>query len=257
MKQWKRMMTFFWSIFGLISSPISVFAIGEAILVERLPSDESAFVQGFELLDDGTLLISTGLYGQSRIQTLSPKNGKVKVQAKLDSDLFGEGITSTDTAIWQLTWKEGVAFKRDKKNLSHFTPYYFDGEGWGLAYDSNEKVLWHSDGTSHLMKRSADNFELLDTITVKDGFLELGNINELEFANDAIYANIWHTNVIVKIDTQTGEVVKKWDLTSLVQTLKFEEENVNRVLNGIAHIEDNLFYVTGKLYPEIWKVNLQ
>ncbi|MBF6626523.1 glutaminyl-peptide cyclotransferase [Aerococcaceae bacterium zg-BR9] len=253
----KRIFIFLGILLAFIACQQSVFAVGDVVLVERFPSDETAFVQGLELLEDGTLLMSTGLQGKSRIQTISPKNGKVQVRSKLDSSLFGEGITVTDSAVWQLTWKNGIAFKRDKKDLSKSEAYKFKGEGWGLAYDLKEKVLWQSDGTNLLMKRNPENFELLETISVRDGNLPVKSINELEFANDAIYANIWHTNKIIKINPKTGAVMKQWDLTELVQSLMVKKGDINRVLNGIAHIKGNEFYVTGKLYPEIWRVSLQ
>lgn len=240
----------------LVFKSPSIFA-QEVVLKDTFSSDDQAFVQGLALWDKDRLLMGTGLYGKSAIGWLDLESGKFTPKEQLDATLFGEGVTVTPDVVWQFTWKKGKAFKRSKDDLAILEEVAYQGEGWGLAYDADRHVIWSSNGSANLTKRDADTFAVIETLAVTDNQQPLDLLNELEYANGQLYANIWMTNTIVAIDVTSGEVVRKWDLTPLVETLSFSDSNPDRVLNGIAHIEEDEFYVTGKLYPVIWRVQLQ
>lgn len=236
--------------------PQVALATGKVELVADYSIDEPVFTQGLELLDK-QLVLGTGLYGESEIGYLDLTSGKFQTIDTLEPQYFGEGLTATPHYLWQYTWREGKAFKRSLDDLSIQETVDFDGSGWGMAYDEEEQVIWTSDGTEKLTKRNPETFEAIDFLTITYQGKPITQINELEFANGSIYANVWQTNFIVKINLTTGKVDEIWDLTPLVEQLDFKEENPDRVLNGIAHIEDNRFLVTGKLFPIVWEVHLK
>lgn len=236
---------------------ISVSSQAEYQLIDVHPSDAAAFTQGLEMHED-ELLIGTGLYGQSYLGMVDLNDGNIEVIDELDEQYFGEGLTITPQYIWQLTWRENTAFKRDIDTLEIIEEVSYEGEGWGLAYDEDRDVLWMSDGSSVLEQRDPETFELIDAIDVKQNNVEIRNINELEYANGLIYANVWYTHNILAISPDSGEVEANYDLSSLHQDY-FSEEELAQIdtLNGIAHIEDNRFYITGKLYPVIFELELK
>ncbi len=126
------------------------------------------------------------------------------------------------------------------------------GEGWGLAYDKRQKVLWLSDGSSKLQKLDAKNFNKISEISVQNNGKPVEYINELEYANGFLYANIWQSNKIIKINPNTGKVLNTYDFSPLVSTLNLTDPD--SVLNGIAHIGGQSFYITGKNFGVVWQV---
>lgn len=236
----------------------SVSSQGQYELVEVYPSDANAFTQGLELNDQEQLLLGTGLYGESTIGYLDLTTGQYNIVDQLSDNYFGEGITETKDAVWQLTWRNGIAFKRDKDTLEIIDEVNYEGEGWGLAYDGDTNTLWMSDGTSVIEQRDSETFEILDTIDVTlDGKL-VEEINELEYVNGYIYANVWYTNIIIVINPKTGVVENYYDVTALLSDyLTAQQLKDIDTLNGIAHIADNRFYITGKLFPVVFEVELQ
>lgn len=250
---------FYW----ILSSPITSMAQEAINLLEVYPNDQSAFTQGLEVhpeMEPHQLLMGTGLYGESSIGVLDLKMGQYRVIDALEEKYFGEGLTVADEAIWQLTWKEGTAFKRDLKSFAVLEAVDYSGQGWGLAYDSDRQQLWMSDGSSQLTIRDKETFEVLNTIEVTYNQQAVTSLNELEFANGLIYANIWLTNKIVAINPADGQVEYIYDLSDLIEQVNhnYSEEITAQmdVLNGIAHLEDNIFYLTGKHYPYVLKVEL-
>lgn len=228
-------------------------------LIETLPSDNQLFTQGLEFNEAHELILATGKHGESQIGILDPTNGKFNHKASLESKYFGEGITISPQGIWQLTWKEKTVFLRDAKTYKVINSFKFDQEGWGIAYDDQRQSLWMSDGSNKLYERSLDDFSIIQIIEIFDAKQQAMNrLNELEFANGFIYANMWYTQYILKIDPNNGKVVGVFDMSSIIQQTKFTEEEKQRldVLNGIAHLKDNEFYVTGKYYPVIYHVKL-
>lgn len=228
-------------------------------LLNITDSDPSLFTQGFESWDDKNLLIGSGLYGKSDIGLLNIEDGTFESMDQLDNQYFGEGVTITPSGIWQLTWKSGQAFLRDSKTFEIIKTVSYETEGWGIAYDEQNDCLWMSDGTSSIYQRDAESFELLDQFELIDGQGHpVGKINELEWANGNIYANIWYTQTIAVIDPQEEKLIKTYDLSTIVDDLDLTQSQRDHmdVLNGIAHKEDNLFYLTGKNYPIIMEVRL-
>lgn len=251
---------------GLVSfllRPISVDAQAAIKLLEVYPSDQAAFTQGLELygeLEDNKLLMGTGLYGSSSIGLLDLEVGEYQVIDNLEEEYFGEGLTVTDDAIWQLTWKAGKAFRRNLDTFERLETVDYAGQGWGLAFDSDRQLLWMSDGSQLLSIRDQDSFELLGQLEVTYNEQTISNLNELEYANGLIYANIWLTEQIVAINPESGEIENVYELSSLIALVnqEFSQKQVEAmdVLNGIAHIEDNQFFITGKHYPYVLKVEL-
>lgn len=246
-----------------VSSPLTSMAQDSINLLAVYPSDQSAFTQGLEIhpgLEPHQLLMGTGLYGESSIGILDLKSGEYQVIDALKEEYFGEGVTVTDEAIWQLTWKEGTAFKRDMESFDILEEVDYSGQGWGLAYDFERQQLWMSDGSSQLTVRNKETFEVLETVEVTYNKQAVAYLNELEYANGLIYANIWLTNQIVAINPANGNVEYIYNLSDLIDKVSDDySEKITAqmdVLNGIAHLEDNIFYLTGKHYPYVLKVEL-
>jgi glutamine cyclotransferase len=224
----------------------------KADVVEEIPHDPEAFTQGLELVD-GVLYEGTGLEGRSSIRAVDPETGQVTNKTDLPADLFGEGITVAGDTIWQITWQDGVAIRRDRETLAEQGRVGYEGEGWGLCHDPEADRLIMSDGTARLTFRDVDTF-------AEEGGVDVENvtkINELECVPDQdgrlqVYANIWQTDEIVRIDPANGQVTATIDLSGLLP----EEDRAGAdVLNGIARIPGtDEFLVTGKLWPKMFRV---
>lgn len=247
---------YFLYVFLLFLVYSKVEASDDYRLLKTFSNDDSLYVQGFEQYDGQHIVIGTGKYGSSMIGLYNIETGEYQVFDPLGEDYFGEGLTRVEDYIWQFTWREGTAFKRDFSTLKVIETVKYQGEGWGMAYDEEENVIWTSDGSHFLTKRDSKTFSEISKLSISENNRLVLNINELEFVNGAIYANIWQTNDIIKIDLETGKVMHRWNLSDLVDKLEFSTEDTNRVLNGIAHIKDNRFYITGKRYPVIWEIEL-
>lgn len=245
-----------WLLSLTIIPIISVSSQVDYKLIDIYPSDPTAFTQGLEVYEN-QVIIGTGRYGKSIIGILNLENGEIEVMGQLDKTYFGEGLTVSPQYIWQLTWQENTAFQRDKNSFEIIDIIFYEGEGWGLAYDSDRDTLWMSDGTTYLQQRNPETFALIDRLEVRYQGQEIDDINELEYANGQIYANIWYTNQVIAINPETGEVSQVYDLTPILQEyFTAEERQKIDSLNGIAHIEGNRFYITGKLYPLIFEIEL-
>jgi glutamine cyclotransferase len=228
-----------------------------ADVIEAIPHDPTAFTQGLELVD-GVLYEGTGREGESTIRTVDPDTGKVERSADLPADLFGEGITVAGDTIWQITWQDGVAIRRDRATLAERGRAQYDGEGWGLCHDPGGDRLIMSDGTDKLTYRDVTTFAEEGEVLVRDAAGEpVEDLNELECVPDRdghvqVYANVWQTDRIVRIDPGAGRVTATVDLAGL---LPEEDRAGTDVLNGIAAIPGtNEFLVTGKLWPTMFRV---
>jgi glutaminyl-peptide cyclotransferase len=225
-----------------------------ALRVEVLatyPHDPAAFTQGLEMYD-GLLYESTGRYGDSDIRITEVDTGEVRALVPLPESAFGEGLTIVDDVIWQLTWREGYAFRRDRDTLTELDRVRYDGEGWGLCYDERADRLVMSDGTAQLSFRDPATFELLDTVTVREDGRPLAMINELECVDGAVWANVWLTDRIVRIDPDQGLVEAVVDASGL---LPADQRDDADVLNGIAAVPGtDTFLLTGKLWPTLFLV---
>lgn len=231
---------------------------GNIKVLNIFKSDTKAYTQGLEIDEKGVLYHATGRHGTSGIGILDRENGKLNYIVELSEEYFGEGITITPFGLWQLTYKEKTAFLRDKKTLDVIKTVSYDTEGWGISYNEDDGMLLMSDGTDEIFIRDAKTFDIVDSFKVKLNGEKLERLNELEYFGGFLYSNIWQTFDIVKIDLKSREVVKVYNFEKIINDLEISKEvreNMN-VLNGIAHIEGNRFYVTGKYYPVLLEVEL-
>lgn len=220
-------------------------------VLERYPTDPAAFTQGLEL-SDGLLYESTGQYGESDVRVVEVQTGEVLQLEPLAPEFFGEGLTVVDDSVWQLTWREGVAFRWDRETLTELARVNYEGEGWGLCHDPERDRLVMSDGSAELTFRDPESFDLIGSVEITRSGEPQPMINELECVGDQVWANIWLTDEIVRIDPERGVVDAVVDATGLLTS---EEQNGADVLNGIAAIPDtDTFFITGKLWPWVFEV---
>jgi glutamine cyclotransferase len=218
------------------------------------PHDVDAFIQGLEI-HDGVLYESTGQNGKSWIGIVDVKTGVPDKKVQLDEKYFGEGITIMNNKVYQLTYKTKVGFVYDLKTwkrLREFSQPLI--EGWGITHDNTNLIM--SEGSEKLYFVDTASFKPVRTVTVTDANGPVTKLNELEYVDGFIFANVWETNRIVKIDPQSGKVVGQMDLTSLAQNAALRHSG-SEVLNGIAyHPGTKLFLVTGKNWPSIYVLQL-
>lgn len=226
-------------------------------VLATIPHDPEAFTQGLELVD-GVLYEGTGLEGKSTMRAVDPATGVVEHVTPLPADLFGEGITVADDTIWQITWQDGIAIRRDRATFAERGRVQYDGEGWGLCHDPASNRLIMSDGTDRLTFRDPATFTEEGDVRVTDDRGEpVTKLNELECVHDQdgrvlVYANVWQTDEIVRIDPASGHVNATIDLSGL---LPATDRAGADVLNGIAAVPGtNEFLVTGKLWPSMFRV---
>lgn len=220
-------------------------------VLETLPHDTDAFTQGLEIVD-GVLYEGTGQSGRSYVSATDFATGEELARVDLPAPLFGEGITVTDSSLWQLTWTDGVAFERDPVTLEERRTVEYEGEGWGLCHQAEQDRLVMSDGSSELTFRDPETFEAIGSVEVTAAGEPVTNLNELECVDGVVYANVWLTDEIVRIDPETGEVTGEIDASGL---LTDEEAQAADVLNGIARVPGcDSFLITGKLWPHMFRV---
>lgn len=237
---------------GAVSDTSTVPVLTAEVTAEH-PFDSSAFTQGLEVMPDGDLLVSTGLNGESRIFRAPVDDAaSPTVSEDLDERHFGEGATLHGDTVWQLTWKSGVAFARDADTLEVTRTASYDGEGWGLCSDGDRLVM--SDGSPTLTFRDPDSFEPTDDVEVTLDGEPVEELNELECTGTGdgreVWANVWHSDRVLRIDPATGEVTGVVELD-----LPAGDRDGADVLNGIArNATDDGFLVTGKLWDTLYEV---
>ena len=220
----------------------------EVEVVGRRPHDVTAYTQGL-VLSGERLFESTGLFGESTLREVDPHTGEVLRQIELDERYFGEGLAAVDDRLIQLTWHEGTALTYRVDDLTPIGNFTYESEGWGLCDDGSRLVM--SDGSSTLYFRDRQTFELQDTLAVLSGETPVDQLNELECVDDAVYANVYQTTDIVRIDAATGHV------TAVIDASRFLDEPGTDagVMNGIAYDSDaGTFLVTGKNWPTLFEV---
>ena len=221
--------------------------VPEVISVRK--HDPTAFTQGL-LLYNGVFYESTGLNGQSSLRRVDPATGKVQAKVDVPEQYFAEGLALVGDRLIQLTWQEGTAFVYDVDTLEQTSTFSYEGEGWGLCYDGSQ--LYMSDGSDTLFLRNPQTFELQGELLVTVGGQGVPLLNELECVGDYIYANVWKTDLILKIEKATGEVEAVINAAGLLTPGEAAEADV---LNGIAYDEaKDVFYITGKLWPSLFEV---
>ncbi len=222
------------------------------MIVQVFPHDTSAYTQGLAYRD-GFLYEGTGRNGRSSLRKVRLETGKVIQHVDLGPEFFGEGITIIKDRVFQLTWKSGVGFVYDLNTFHLLRRFAYSGEGWGLATNGHDLFL--SDGTSEIRVLDAETSQEKRRLRIHEGATLVDQVNELEFVDGQIFANVWHSNRIARISPQTGEVVGWVDLTGLLSPVyRLEPE---AVLNGIAYDPTRKrLFVTGKLWPSIFEIRL-
>ena len=221
-------------------------------IVATYPHDPNAFTEGLTC-QDGILYESTGLYGQSSLRQENLTTGQVLLQVSLPSQYFGEGIAIVNNTIVQLTWQNHIGFVYDKNTFAVLGNFSFPTEGWGLTFNGTELIM--SDGTSNLYFLNATTFQKTGQVQVHDGNQSITEINELEYINDTVYANIWQTNNIAEINPITGQVEAWISLASI--SAQNKNGNPDAVLNGIAYdLQTNRLFVTGKDWSNLYLIDL-
>ncbi len=219
-------------------------------LVNTFPHDATAFTQGLVYIDGG-FFEGTGLWGESTLRETALTSGQVLRSVALESQYFGEGITLFDDRIIQLTWQEHTGFVYDRATFELLQTFAYDTEGWGITHDGQRLIV--SDGSSTIYFWDPETLQEIGRITVRDHRGPLNLLNELEYVNGEIWANIWMTDLIARISPETGDVLGYIDLSGLLDTSNLPQPA--DVLNGIAHDPaTGRLFVTGKLWPSIFEI---
>jgi len=234
---------------GCEASPPVVRMVPQVI--RTVPHDPGAYTQGL-ILQGNRFYESTGQYGSSTIREVEVETGRVVVSRPLGEEYFGEGLARVGDRLIQLTWQEGVAFIYDLATLSPVGSMEYEGHGWGLCYDGT--FLYMTNGSADLQRRDPETFQLLETLQVRLDGAPVFQVNELECVGDDIYANVFMSNRIVRVDKATGVVTAEIDATGLVPE-GGRPLDAGAVLNGIAwDPASDTFYLTGKLWPTMFQV---
>ncbi|MGN6567752.1 MAG: glutaminyl-peptide cyclotransferase [Flavipsychrobacter sp.] len=226
-------------------------------LVKEYPHDTSAYTEGLQYVD-GYLYESTGEYGQSDLRKTRLEDGKVLEKKKLDNKYFGEGLAVLNGKIYQLTYQEKTGFVYDEKTMKPERTFSFNtAEGWGMTTDGHNLI--YDDGSNVLHYLNPTTLQETKHINVTENGNAVDDINELEYIKGYVYANQWQTDIIYKIDTATGNVVGKIDLSDLRSRTGIppisNAKGAPEVLNGIAYdAANNRIFITGKYWPKIFEV---
>jgi glutamine cyclotransferase len=221
-------------------------------VINTYPHDRNAFAQGL-IFSDGILYEGTGLYGRSSLRRVDLETGQVLQFLPLPPQFFGEGITLFGNQIIQLTWKANTGFVYDKDSFELEKSFGYPTEGWGITHDGERLIM--SDGTANLYFWDPETFAEIGRVEVYDNNGPVVRLNELEYINGEVYANVWQTNLIARIDPATGRVLGWIRLDGLL-TAEDLSEPVD-VLNGIAYdAENDRLFVTGKFWPKLFEIEV-
>jgi len=222
-------------------------------VVERFPHDTTAFTQGL-VWKNGFLYESTGLNGRSSVRKVELKTGKVVDRTGLDPIYFAEGLAVIGDKLYQITWLNQRGFVYDIATLTKRSEFSYMGEGWGLASDGT--VLYKSNGTDVITVHDKTDFKVMRTLNVVLNGKPCGKLNELEWVDGELWANVWQSDVIVRIDPNSGIVKSMIDCTGLLGQM--ERNGTADVQNGIAYdAEKKAIYVTGKNWPWLYQIQVK
>ena len=221
-------------------------------VVKAYPHDPTAFTQGL-VFADGIFYESTGLNGESSLRKVKPETGAVIQKIPVENPYFAEGLALVGDELVQLTWRTQVGFVYDKTTFKRLRTFAYPTEGWGIAYDGKQLVM--SDGSSRLFFLDPKTQKPLRSVEVTEGSVPVRELNELEFVHGELWANVWQTDLIARINPATGKVTAWIDLTGLLRLEARGPEG--DVLNGIAWDKagDRIF-VTGKKWPWLFQIEL-
>ncbi|MCC5878020.1 MAG: glutaminyl-peptide cyclotransferase [Candidatus Sumerlaeia bacterium] len=218
-------------------------------VIHTYPHDPGAFTQGL-FFHEGKLYESTGKHGKSSLREVRYTTGEVVRQVDLPHEFFGEGLEMVGDLLYQLTWRENTAFVWDLETFQQVNQFQYEGEGWGLTYNGEHLIM--TSGSTNLYFRDPDTFALVHTQPVTLDGRPQRWLNELEYVDGLVWANIFMEDKIVAVDPRTGRITKVVDCSGLL------EPQVRRrvdVLNGIAwHPERETFFITGKYWPKLFEV---
>lgn len=253
------MMVLFWALLltgrdnvaGASDNQTQTDQVYDYKVVNVYPHDESAFTQGL-VFDEGALFEGTGQYGKSTLRKVDLKTGAVKKEISLPDWIFGEGIAILEDRIVQLTWRSKKGFVYDKESFEETGNFSYQSEGWGITSDGSHLIM--SDGSDALYFLDPETFQVQEQLRVKYKGEPVNRLNELEYVKGEIYANIWTSDSIAIISPKNGEVRAWIDLGGL---LPKEDRAGANVLNGIAYDpKDDRLFVTGKLWPKLFEIDL-
>lgn len=240
--------------FGCAQAPAAAVPHYTVKIVKTFPHDPAAFTEGL-FYDGGKLFESTGRNGSSWIREVDLDTGKVLRHADVDNRYFGEGIAAWQGKIVSLTWKGGTGFIWDKAQLKPTSTFSYTGEGWGMTV--NDQNLLMSDGSPTIKFLDPNTLKVVRTLDVTLEGQPVDNINELEWVDGQILANIWRTRTMVRIDPQDGKVTGVIDLSNLPEVTTPQPDN-DAVANGIAwDAGGKRLFLTGKLWPHLYQVELE
>jgi glutamine cyclotransferase len=226
-----------------------------ATVLDERPHDPGSFTQGLVFDDNGRLFESAGGYGRSELREVNPDTGEVLRRQSLPPEQFAEGLTVSDGELVQLTWTDGVAHRWNSGTFARVGEFSYSGEGWGITTDG-DGLLITSDGSDRLTFRDPDTFDAMRVVTVRRGGRPVERLNELEWVDGAVWANVWRTDEIIRIDPERGEVTAVVDLAALGPDPPPSDD---AVLNGIAHRPGDppdVLWVTGKNWPTLSRIRV-
>ena len=253
-----------WSV-GSCSDPVSngpgnggpstpLDSIWDVRIVAELPHDTDAFTQGLIWVDTA-LVEGTGRYGHSRLRRVDLTTGTVIQERPNPPSLFGEGVTQVGDRIVQLTWVSHMAIAYDAASFDSLDTFGYSTQGWGLTHDGGRFIM--SDGSDTLYFRDLDTFALTDRVAVTHAGTPVSRLNELEYVDGRVYANVYQSDWIVIIDPATGRVEGRIDGGPLRALAGIPDTDMSRVLNGIAWDgAQRRLFVTGKLWPKLFHIEL-
>lgn len=234
-------------IIGIAPPPVYRYTV-----INTYPHDRRAFTQGL-VIDQGVMYEGTGLRGQSSIRQVDLTTGRVLESHSLAPEFFGEGITVFGSHLIQLTWQSRTGFVYDKTTFNRERQFTYPTEGWGITHDGEQLIM--SDGTSTLYFLDPQTLRETRQLQVQDDHGPVIRLNELEYVQDTLYANVWQTDRIARINPQTGHVTAWIDLSGLLPAA--DRTQPVDVLNGIAYDADqDRLFVTGKLWPKLFEIQI-
>jgi glutaminyl-peptide cyclotransferase len=224
-------------------------------IVKQYPHSVKSFTQGLEFLN-GFLYEGTGENGSSGLYKVNLYSGNAVMSKKIDEKYFGEGITILNEKIYQITYKTQIGFVYKLENFALIDSFkYASAEGWGLTNDGKNLIM--SNGTNQLTWLNQSDFSVVKTIQVADNKGLVKNLNELEYINGKILANLWQTDLIAEIDPESGKILSYINLKGLLSIMYQQQAERIDVLNGIAYDnKSGKLFVTGKLWPKLFEIEL-
>lgn len=236
------------------TSAVAALPVYGFVVKNTYPHDPQAFTQGL-FFRNGQLFETTGIIGRSTLRRLDLKTGKVLQQAALPRDVFGEGSTAVGEHILGLTWQSKTGYVFDAKTFTLKGKFPYEGEGWGLASDARH--VYMSDGSASIRVLDPATLKEVRRVPVTAEGKPIASLNELEIVDGELYANVWGTDIIARIDPASGKVTGWIDLTNLLPREQRGTSSVDAVLNGIAYDDkQRKLYVTGKFWPKLFEIEL-